>query len=63
MRRLADADPDLAVENDHLLVLVGVDVQRERGAARLFGLPHTETAATVGGGDSNDDSYWTEPQR
>jgi hypothetical protein len=61
VRLIPEPHADLALEDDHLLVLVGVHVQRERGAARLFRLPHPETTAAVGGGDVDDDSRPGEP--
>lgn len=63
VRLFPDPDADLALEDDHLLILVGVHVQRKRRTVRLFGLPHAETTAAVGRGDVDDDSRAGKPQR
>ena len=59
---IADADEDLAVEHDDLLVLALVDVQWQVNAVRLLGLPHADAAAALAGIDVDDDPDAGEPE-
>jgi hypothetical protein len=63
VRFLPDPDAHLTLKHDHLLILVGMHVQRQRGTARLFGFPNADATAAVGGGDADDDSRAGKPQR
>jgi hypothetical protein len=62
VRRIADADEDLAVEHDDLFILSRVDVERQADTARLLRLPDTEAALALCRADPNDDPDAGEPQ-